>query len=138
MSIPPLSTSCAIACLMALFATSCSSIKSVSKVTGNSIKSASKATGNSVSKVTGAAGKLTEKSISKLRPSRIPITSVNTEALKSMPTGRERALAYQKDLDRKRYAALQARKARISYKPLQMPSGMGSLDDSGLLPPLSE
>ena len=68
----------------------------------------------------------------------MPIATVDSEALKPMPTGSERALAYQKELDRKRYAALQARKARVSYPPLQMPSGMGALDGGGLLPPLSE
>ena len=49
--------------------------------------------------------KKSAKSIAKLMPSRVPVTEVREKDLKKMPSGADRALAWDTHLDSKRYAS---------------------------------
>lgn len=76
-------------------------------------------------------------SLAKIVPSRLPIATVKESSLLSIPTGTERALAYEKKIEARRFAALRLFKPR-SYNAPQHPENIESLNDSGLLPSLGE
>jgi len=72
------------------------------------------------------------KAISKLIPRRVPIAVVRPNDLKELPTGADRALAWSKRLDSKRYAFFKPK----NYKPATLPDARTLPTDTGLLPPL--
>ena len=116
--------------------TSCSSISSATSKTKNLTKSSVSLIGKAGKKTTGIA-KSSVSSLSNIIPSsRIPIAKVNAESLQTIPTGQERALAYQKKLNAKKYAALDFLRPS-NYKPAKLPTVN---DDpsvtTSLLPPL--
>jgi hypothetical protein len=70
-------------------------------------------------------------SVAKLIPKRIPIAEVRTEDLKKMPTGAEKALAFQQKRERRRFAFF-----RGLYKEPKLPDARTLPIDGGVLPPL--
>lgn len=77
------------------------------------------------------------KSVSKLMPSRIPIATPRAGDLKKMPTGADRALAWERHLNRKRYAYYgPSWTPPKGYKAPTLPDESGMPADGGLLPPL--
>lgn len=64
-------------------------------------------------------------------PSRIPIAQVREADLQKMPTGADRALAWDRHLNRKRYVFVPS-----NYKPPTLPDSRSLPMDGGILPPL--
>ena len=71
------------------------------------------------------------KSVANLVPKRMPIAEVRTEDLKEITLGSEKALAYEKKQNRKRFAFF-----RGLYKAPTLPDEQSLPADSGILPPL--
>ena len=81
--------------------------------------------------------KSVSKSVAGIMPSRVPIATVRTKDLKKMPTGADRALAWERHLNRKRYASYTGGwVAPKYYKAPTLPDERGLPVDGGLLPPL--
>ncbi len=76
------------------------------------------------------------KSIAKLIPSRVPVTEVREKDLEKMPSGADRALAWDKHLDSKRYASLSRWFLPKNYKAPTLPTAQTLPTDGGILPPL--
>ena len=74
-------------------------------------------------------------SVAGIMPSRIPIATVRKGDLEKMPTGADRALAWERHLNRKRYA-FSGWSAPKNYKPPRLPDELSLPVDGGLLPPL--
>lgn len=115
-----------------------SSVNSIGKV-GKKTKGLAQSSVSSISKAGKKTKGLAQSSVSSLSniipSSRIPIAKVNEESLQIIPTGQERALAYQKKLNAKKYAALAYQKKRkakrnsafgflrpSNYKPAKLPT----------------
>ena len=115
-----------------------SSVSSIGKV-GKKTKGLAQSSVSSISKAGKKTKGLAQSSVSSLSniipSSRIPIAKVNEENLQIIPTGQERALAYQKKLNAKKYAALAYQKKRkakrnsafgflrpSNYKPAKLPT----------------
>ena len=71
------------------------------------------------------------KSVANLIPKRIPIAEVRTEDLKEMPTGAEKALAFERKRNRKRFAFIPG-----FYKAPTLPDAQSLPADGGILPPI--
>ena len=80
--------------------------------------------------------KSVSKSVAGIMPSRVPIATVRSKDLKKMPTGADRALAWERHLNRKRYAYNSGWMAPKNYKAPTLPNDRGLPIDGGLLPPL--
>lgn len=77
------------------------------------------------------------KSVTGLMPSRMPIATARAGDLKKMPTGADRALAWDRHLNSKRYAySGPAWVLPKNYKAPTLPDERGMPADGGLLPPL--
>ncbi|BDS06405.1 hypothetical protein NT6N_14450 [Oceaniferula spumae] len=77
------------------------------------------------------------KSVSGLIPSRMPIAEVRPGDLKKMPTGADRALAWERHLNKKQYVYNTSNwVAPKNYKAPTLPEESGLPADGGLLPPL--
>ncbi len=73
------------------------------------------------------------KAVTKLIPSRtVPITTVRVKDLQELPTGADRALAWNRHLDHRRFAFFTPK----HYNPPKLPSDRGMSADDGLLPSL--
>ncbi len=83
--------------------------------------------------------KSVSKSVTGIIPSRVPIATVRTQDLKEMPTGEERALAWERQLNRKRYASYSGGwVAPKNYQAPTLPDEASFPIDAGLLPPLHQ
>lgn len=71
------------------------------------------------------------KSVAKLIPQRIPIAEVRTKDLKEMPTGAERAMAFEQKRNRRIFAFIPG-----LYKAPTLPDAQTVPADGGILPPL--
>jgi len=80
--------------------------------------------------------KSVSKSVAGIMPSRMPIATVRSKDLKTMPTGADRALAWERHLNRQRYAYSSRWVAPKNYKAPTLPDERGLPIDGGLLPPL--
>ena len=101
-----------------LFFVSCSTIKT----TSNKAKNIAKSSASSVAKI--------------IPSSKIPVATVNADTLKELPTGSERALAYDKKVTAKRFAALNFFNP-ANYNPPKLPKSNSVGIDEGLLPALT-
>jgi len=99
-----------------MFLTSCGTMKMVS--------SAKEKTASTMSG-------LAKFSVRDLMPSKVPIVEVNEKGLKDMPTGEERALAYES----KRKRSFWFFDGPIDFKEPTLPVDSGELDGSLLPPP---
>ena len=75
-------------------------------------------------------------SVANLVPRRVPVAQVRPKDLKLMPTGADRALAWDRHLDSKRYASNSRWFAPKHYKAPKLPSARSMPTDGGILPPL--
>lgn len=80
---------------------------------------------------TGLAKKSVD-SVANLIPRRVPVVKVRPEDLKKMPSGADRALAWDRHLDAKRYVFFRPK----SYKAPKLPDARTLPADGGILPPL--
>lgn len=71
------------------------------------------------------------KSVAKLIPKRIPIAEVRTKDLQEMTMGADKAMAYEKKRNRKRFAFF-----RSLYKAPTLPDEQSLPADGSILPPL--
>ena len=71
------------------------------------------------------------KSVANLIPKRIPIAEVRTKDLQKMTTGADKALAFEKKQNRRRFAFF-----RSLYKEPKLPDAQSLPADAGILPPL--
>ena len=69
-------------------------------------------------------------SVKNLLPSSVPIATVRSKDLKEMPSGADRALAWNQSLNQWVYV-------NIDYNPATLPNSQTQPIDSGLLPPLN-
>lgn len=77
------------------------------------------------------------KSVANLVPRRIPVAEVRTKELQKMPSGADRALAWNRHLDAKRYATTSYKWFNPkNYKPASLPDERSMPMDGGILPPL--
>lgn len=72
------------------------------------------------------------RSVANLIPRRVPVAEVREKDLRQMPTGADRALAWERHLDAKRYAFFIPR----HYKAPKLPATRSLPEDGGILPPL--
>lgn len=90
---------------------------------------------SSLTKKAVKAGKSVKTSVAGIMPSRrIPVTEVRVKELKKMPTGADRALAWQRHLDRRRYVYFSA---PLNYKAPKLPSERRGFLGGGVLPSLN-
>ena len=75
--------------------------------------------------------------ISGLIPRRVPVAQVRPKDLRKLPTGAERALAWERHLDASRYAYNSSWVAPKNYKPATLPVMRTLPSGAGLLPPLN-
>ena len=83
----------------------------------------------------GIAKKSVDK-VANLIPRRVPVTEVRTKDLQKMPSGADRALAWDRHLDSKRYASNSRWFAPKHYKAPKLPVDRTIPTDGGILPPL--
>ena len=84
-----------------------------------------------------SASKSVSKSVAGIIPSRVPIATVRTEDLKKLPTGAERALAWERQLNSRHYASYNSGwVVPANYKAPTLPDERSIPADGGLLPPL--
>jgi len=81
--------------------------------------------------------KTVSKSVAGIMPSRMPIATVREGDLEKMPTGADRALAWERHLNSKRYASYSGWKIPKNYKQPTLPDELNHPIDGGLLPPLN-
>jgi len=75
--------------------------------------------------------------MAKLIPARrVPVTEVREKDLTKMPSGADRALAWDKHLDSKRFASISRWFIPKNYKPPTLPTTQTLPTDGGILPPL--
>ena len=72
------------------------------------------------------------KSVATLIPRRLPVTEVRPKDLEKMASGADRAMAWDRHLDSKRYVFF----APKNYKAPKLPDARTLPTDGGLLPPL--
>lgn len=72
------------------------------------------------------------KSVANLIPSRLPVAEVRPKDLRKMPTGADRALAWDRHLDSRRYVFF----APKHYKAPKLPDDRTLPTEGGILPPL--
>ena len=70
-------------------------------------------------------------SVANLIPRRIPVAEVRPQDLRKMPTGADRALAWDKHLDSRRFVFFRPK----NYKPPTLPDTQAMPADGGILPP---
>ena len=75
-------------------------------------------------------------SVANLVPRRVPVAEVRPKDLKQMPSGADRALAWNRHLDSKRYASNFRWFAPKHYKAPKLPNSRSMPTDGGILPPL--
>ena len=75
-------------------------------------------------------------SVVNLVPRRVPVAEVRPKDLKQMPSGADRALAWNRHLDSKRYASNFRWFAPKNYKAPKLPESRSMPTDGGILPPL--
>lgn len=80
--------------------------------------------------------KKSAKSVANLIPRRVPVAQVRPKDLKKMPLGADRALAWDRHLDSKRYASNFRWFAPKNYKAPKLPDIRSMPMDGGILPPL--
>ena len=115
--------------LSSLFLVSCSTIKT----TSNKAKNIAKSSASSVAKIVPSS----INTVTQIIPSsKIPVAKVNADTLKELPTGSERALAYDKKVTAKRFAALNFFNP-ANYNPPKLPKSNSVGIDEGLLPALT-
>ena len=76
------------------------------------------------------------RSVANLVPRRVPVAEVRPKDLKEMPSGADRALAWDRHLDSKRYASNFRWFAPKNYKAPRLPDSRSMPTDGGILPPL--
>lgn len=86
---------------------------------------------NAKEKTVGTMSDLAKFSVRDLMPSKVPIVEVNEKGLKDMPTGEERALAFES----KRKRSFWLFDGPIDFKEPALPSSAGEMDGSLLPPP---
>lgn len=76
-------------------------------------------------------------SMAKLMPSRIPVAEVREKDLKKMPTGADRALAWERKMNKKRFAYTSWKFVPGNYVPPKLPDDQATSSSEGsILPPL--
>ncbi len=75
-------------------------------------------------------------SVSNFIPSRVPIAQVRPGDLKKIPSGADRALAWDRHLDSQRYAATPSWWKPANYQTPSLPSTRSMPTGGGILPPL--
>ncbi|MFK7911816.1 MAG: hypothetical protein AB8F34_14620 [Akkermansiaceae bacterium] len=84
-----------------------------------------------VKKPIKSVAKLVPDKMPRLIPQRIPIAEVRTKDLKKMPTGAEKALAFEEKRNRRRFVFIPG-----LYKAPTLPDERTLPTDAGILPPL--
>jgi hypothetical protein len=82
-------------------------------------------------KTVGKMSQLAKFSVGDRMPSKVPIVEVNEKGLKDLPTGEERALAY----ENKRKRSFWLFDGPIDFKEPSLPTSAGEMDGSLLPPP---
>lgn len=75
-------------------------------------------------------------SVANLVPRRVPVATVRPKDLKKMPSGADRAMAWDRHLDSKRYASVSRWFLPKNYKAPKLPDERTMPTDGGILPPL--
>ena len=137
---------------LALGLTSCGTMKSVGAATASGVKSMGSATASGVGKVSsgvsggfrkvsdgmgsvaGNVGDFAKNTKSAILPERVPVVEAREEELKDYETGREKALAYQKQR-RQRFWFFGG---PVEFDEPALPEVAESSDDLSLLPPKAE
>lgn len=114
-----------ICCVIA--ALSFASCAQVTKVTS--------ATAGGFSKMGSGVSKFTQDSIAKVMPARIPVVKVREKDLKPLPTGQERAMAFERTRQRGGFFGLFSGPA--NFEEPKLPTDVGVMDGE-LLPPKVE
>ena len=114
---------------MCLIVTSCIAFTSCGNFSASSL--AKKSVASAKKSVTSV-----KKSVTGILPSRVPIATVRSEDLQKLPSGADRALAWERHLNRQRYAYAGRWFPPKNYKAPTLPNEAGLPADGGLLPPL--
>lgn len=85
-----------------------------------------------VSKVGDGFGYIADATTAPFKPG-VPVVEAREEDWEKMPTGQERALAYQREQQRKR--GFWIFRGPVDFKEPELPDGSEAVMDSGLLPP---
>lgn len=115
-----------------------SSIATLSKKSTSTVTNSASAVSSSIATFSKNSTSTVTKSVAKLRPKRVPIVSARVNELKELPSGADRALAWERQQTSKQLASYSLGSWFIpkSFKAPTLPDDSGIPISGSLLPPL--